>query len=159
MSFDVAAEAYDSFMGRYSSQLSAPLADFAQVHPGQSVLDVGCGTGVLTGELMARVGPAGVAAVDPSEPFVAATRARYEGVDVRHAPAERLPFPDDTFDAVLAQLVVHFMQDPVAGLSEMGRVTRPGGNGRRVRVGSRRAPGSPAALLGRGTGARPGCRR
>ena len=124
----MAAEAYDRYMGRYSTQLSAQLADVARVHPGQRVLDVGCGPGALTGELVARVGPSGVAAVDPSESFVAASRERHPGVDVRQAAAERLPFPDDAFDAALAQLVVHFMQDPVAGLAEMGRVTRPGGN-------------------------------
>jgi SAM-dependent methyltransferase len=68
-----------------------------------------------------------VSAVDPSRAFVAAVRERLPGVDVRRSAAERLPFPDDTFDAAAAQLVVHFMTDPVAGLREMGRVTRPGG--------------------------------
>jgi SAM-dependent methyltransferase len=68
-----------------------------------------------------------VTAVDPSAPFVAAARARNPGVDVRQAAAEHLPFPDGMFDAALAQLVVHFMGDPVAGLAEMARVTRPGG--------------------------------
>jgi SAM-dependent methyltransferase len=68
-----------------------------------------------------------VAAVDPSEPFVAAARERHPGVEIERAPAEHLPFPDDSFDAALAQLVVHFMADPVAGLREMARVTRPGG--------------------------------
>ena len=68
-----------------------------------------------------------MAAVDPSESFVAATRERYPGVDVREAPAEQLPFPNDVFDVALAQLVVHFMKDPVAGLAEMGRVTRRDG--------------------------------
>lgn len=48
-------------------------------------------------------------------------------MDVRRSAAEQLPFPDDAFDAALAQLVVHFMTDPVQGLREMGRVTRPGG--------------------------------
>jgi SAM-dependent methyltransferase len=127
VSFDVAAEAYDGFMGRYSRLLSGQLADFASVRRGQRVLDVGCGTGALTGELVARLGPDAVAAVDPSDPFVASTRARHPGVDVRRAPAEQLPFPDDAFDAALAQLVVHFMKDPVAGLTEMARVTRRGG--------------------------------
>jgi len=127
MSFDVAAEAYDRFMGRYSRLLSGPLAEFASVRRGQRVLDVGCGTGALTSELVARLGPAAVAAVDPSDPFVAATRERHPQVDVRRSPAEHLPFPDAAFDAALAQLVVHFMQDPVAGLAEMGRVTRRDG--------------------------------
>lgn len=127
MSFDVAADAYDQFMGRYSTLLSPQLADLAGIQPGQQVVDVGCGPGALTTELVARVGARAVAAVDPSEPFVEAARARHPGVDVRHAPAEHLPFADRTFDAALAQLVVHFMSDPVAGLAEMARVTRPGG--------------------------------
>lgn len=127
MSFDVAAEAYDRFMGRYSRLLSPQLADFAGVGAGQRVIDVGCGPGALTTELVARLGAESVSAVDPSEPFVAAARARHPGVDVRRASAEELPFPDDTFDASLAQLVVHFMTDPVAGLGEMARVTRAAG--------------------------------
>jgi SAM-dependent methyltransferase len=127
MGFDVAAESYDRFMGRYSRLLAPQLADFAEVRAGQRVLDVGSGPGALTAELVARLGAAAVAAVDPSAPFVAAARARYPGAEVAQASAERLPFPDGAFDAALAQLVVHFMTDPVAGLAEMRRVTRPGG--------------------------------
>jgi ubiquinone/menaquinone biosynthesis C-methylase UbiE len=127
MSFDVAAEAYDAFMGRWSRRLSAPFADHAGVRAGQRALDVGCGTGALTAELVARLGADAVAAADPSPPFVGAVRERFPAVDVREAPAEQLPFPDDGFDSTLAQLVVHFMPDPVAGLREMARVTRPGG--------------------------------
>ena len=127
MSFDVAADAYDRFMGRYSLLLAPQLADLAGVRAGQRVLDVGCGPGALTAELVARLGAAAVAAVDPSEPFVTAASVRNPGVTVLQASAERLPFPDQTFDAALAQLVVHFMADPVAGLAEMARVTMPGG--------------------------------
>src|SRR5688572_19161989 len=122
MTFNVAATAYDAFMGRYSAPLSPQLADLAGVETGQRVLDVGCGPGALTAELVRRVGAPNVAAVDPSEPFVTAARERQPGVDVRLAPAEDLPFEDDAFDAALAQLVVHFMDDPVAGLKEMRRV-------------------------------------
>ena len=127
MAFDVAADLYDRFMGRYSSQLSAGLAELAGVEARQRVLDVGCGPGVLTAELVRRVGPGRVAAVDPSEPFVEAARARHPGVDVRLGAAEDLPHADGTFDAALAQLVVHFMTDPVAGIAEMARVTRADG--------------------------------
>jgi SAM-dependent methyltransferase len=127
VSFDVAADAYDRFMGRYSRLLAPQLADFAGVRAGQRVLDVGCGPGALTAELVARVGPTGVAAVDPSASFVAAARERYPGVEVVQASAERLPFPDLTFDAAIAQLVVHFMPDPHEGLAEMARVTRRDG--------------------------------
>jgi ubiquinone/menaquinone biosynthesis C-methylase UbiE len=127
MSFDVAAEAYDRFMGRYSSLLSQQLADLAGVHAGQRVLDVGCGPGALTAELVTRLGAAAVAAVDPSEPFVAAAQTRNPGATVVQASAEQLPFADQSFDAALAQLVVHFMADAVAGLTEMKRVTRGDG--------------------------------
>jgi SAM-dependent methyltransferase len=123
--FAVAAEAYDSFMGKFSVQLAPALCEFAGVEHGR-VLDVGCGPGALTTELVRRLGPGAVAAVDPSEPFVEAARERHPGVDVRLAPAESLPFGDGEFDAALAQLVVHFMSDPVAGLREMMRVTHPG---------------------------------
>jgi SAM-dependent methyltransferase len=127
MSFTVAAHAYDRFMGRYSVLLSPQFADLAGVRAGQRVLDVGCGPGALTTELVARVGSASVSAVDPSEQFVAAARERHPGVRVEQAPAERLPFADDAFDAALAQLVVHFMSDPAAGVGEMKRVTRRDG--------------------------------
>ena len=91
------------------------------------MLDVGCGPGALTAELVRRLGPDAVTAIDPSPPFVAATAARFPRVDVRTGTAENLPFADDSFDVALAQLVVHFMADPVHGLAEMRRVTRPGG--------------------------------
>jgi SAM-dependent methyltransferase len=127
VSFAVGAEAYDRFMGRYSVPLAAVFADFAGVVDGQRVLDVGCGTGALTAELVSRVGPAAVTAVDPSEPFVAAVQERHPAVDVRLAAAEQLPFGENAFDVALAQLVVHFMTHPVEGLREMARVTREDG--------------------------------
>jgi SAM-dependent methyltransferase len=127
MSFAVSADAYDRFMGRYSIPLADVFADFAGVVPGNRVLDVGCGPGALTAELVRRVGDHLVAAVDPSTTFVEAARGRHPGVDVQCAAAERLPPADDTFDVALAQLVVHFMSDPVGGLREMARVTRPAG--------------------------------
>src|SRR5579862_2914374 len=127
VSFEVPADAYDRFMGRYSRHLSAQLADLAGVAAGQLVLDVGCGSGLLTAELVSRLGSEGVTAVDPSAQFVSAVRERQPGVRVERAAAEQLPFEAGAFDAALAQLVVHFMDDPVAGLREMGRVTREGG--------------------------------
>jgi SAM-dependent methyltransferase len=127
VSFIVGADAYDRFMGRYSAPLAPQLADFASITVAQRVLDVGCGPGALTAELVRRLGPDAVSAVDPSEPFVAAARQRHSGVSVQRAAAEHLPFEDDAFDAALAQLVVHFMADPVRGLREMARVTRKDG--------------------------------
>jgi ubiquinone/menaquinone biosynthesis C-methylase UbiE len=117
--------AYDSFMGRFSRRLAPLFADFAGVSGGQRVLDVGAGTGALTAELVARGGQ--VAAADPSPQFAATLRERYPDVDAREAPAEHLPWPDESFDAALAQLVVSFMKDAPAGIAEMRRVVRPGG--------------------------------
>ncbi|MET0863132.1 MAG: methyltransferase domain-containing protein [Nakamurella sp.] len=125
--FNVTAIAYGRFMGRYSEPLAGEFLPLLRLDPGDRVLDVGCGPGALTERLVRVVGATGVAAVDPSEPFVAATRERLPDIDVRRAPAERLPFGDDEFDCAAAQLVVHFMKDPVAGLTEMARVTRSGG--------------------------------
>jgi SAM-dependent methyltransferase len=127
VSFEVSADAYGRFMGRYSEPLAVEFVELAGARPGQRALDVGCGPGALTAQLVQRLGADAVAAVDPSEPFVAASRARFPQVDVQQASAEQLPFPDDSFDLVLAQLVVLFMSDPVAGLAEMARVARPGG--------------------------------
>jgi SAM-dependent methyltransferase len=125
VSFDVSADAYLQFMGQYSEPLAMRFADLPGIRAGQRVLDVGCGPGALTAELLNRA--AAVSAVEPSASFAAAVRARLPGVDVRQCPAEQLPFPDDTFDVAMAQLVVHFMADPVLGLREMTRVTQPGG--------------------------------
>lgn len=127
MSFEVAATAYDRFVGRYSTPLAPAFGDFARVRAQPRALDVGCGPGALTAELVRRLEAGSVAAVDPSEPFVEAARARYPGVDIRMSSAEALPYPDGDFDVTVAQLVVHFMADPVAGLAEMARVTRRDG--------------------------------
>jgi SAM-dependent methyltransferase len=123
--FNVSETSYDNFMGRYSVRLAPVFADFARVQEGDSVLDVGAGTGALTSELVRRGAKA--AAADPSPSFVAALERRLPGVDVRAATAEDLPWPDESFDAALAQLVLTFMTDAPAGIEEMRRVVRPGG--------------------------------
>jgi len=74
MSFDVSADAYGRFMGRFSELLAKQFLALAGVHRGQRALDVGCGPGALTAALVDRLGPAAVSAVDPSPPFVAAMR-------------------------------------------------------------------------------------
>jgi ubiquinone/menaquinone biosynthesis C-methylase UbiE len=125
--FRVAGDAYDRFMGRYSRALAAPFVDAVGVTAGARVLDVGCGTGALTEELVGRLGADAVAAVDPSESFVEACRNRNPDADVRLGRAEELPFADDEFDAALAQLVLHFVTEPDAAAAEMRRVLRPAG--------------------------------
>jgi ubiquinone/menaquinone biosynthesis C-methylase UbiE len=127
MTFAVSRKAYDAFMGRYADRLAPRLIAFADVQPGNRVLDVGCGPGSLTEALGGQVGADDVAAIDPSEPFAAAAAERVPGADVRVGTAESLPWADDTFDAGLSQLVVNFMADADAGIAELRRVVRPGG--------------------------------
>ncbi|MFT4217924.1 MAG: class I SAM-dependent methyltransferase [Micropruina sp.] len=126
MSLWLSGDAYDAFMGRYSRRLAVEFAAFAGVAPGLRALDVGCGPGALTGELLRRLGAGNVAACEPSEPFAAACAARYPGVDVRHGRAEQIPFGDGEFDLVAAQLVLHFVSDPVRARTEFVRVAAPG---------------------------------
>ena len=127
MSFAVAGDKYDRFMGRYSRELAPRFMEFAGVRAGTTAVDVGCGPGALTERLVAQLGPESVSAADPSEPFVAAATERAPGADVRQAAAEELPWEDNRFDAALSQLVVNFMRDADAGVSEMRRVVKPGG--------------------------------
>jgi ubiquinone/menaquinone biosynthesis C-methylase UbiE len=125
--FQHGAEIYDRYVGRYSPGLALAMREAAAVRPGQRALDVGCGPGALTAALADVVGAENVAAVDPSEPFVEAARARVPGARIVLGSAESIPFEDGEFDATLSQLVVNFLTDPEQGLSEMSRVTRPAG--------------------------------
>lgn len=130
--FDVSADSYVRFMGRFSAPLATSFADLglrglSDLGEGMSVLDVGCGPGMLTAELVRLLGEERVAAVDPQPSFVAAVQAAYPEVDAQVAAAEDLPYETASFGATLAQLVVHFMADPARGVQEMARVTVPGG--------------------------------
>ena len=127
MSFQVSAEVYRRFMGRFSAPLADELVALLAPAPGTTALDVGCGPGALTGRLAAILGQGAVWAVDPQETFVEALVDQWPEVHVAVSAAEQLPFDDDRFDLTAASLVVHFLADPVAGLTEMRRVTRPGG--------------------------------
>ena len=125
--FDADGADYDRFMGRYSRRLAGRFADFVGLQSGNRVLDVGCGPGALTTELIERVGAADVSAVDPSPSFVAACRERHPGVDVRTGGGEALDFLDSTFDRVMAQLVLHFVDDGEQVAREFQRVLLPAG--------------------------------
>lgn len=121
------AASYARFMGRFSEPLAHRFADLAPPPPSGRLLDVGCGPGVLTAVLAERYGAERVDAIDPSPAMVTSARERLPGVEVREGAAEALPYPDDAYAASYAQLVVHFMADPHAGVAELARVTRPGG--------------------------------
>src|SRR3954447_12207622 len=109
-------------MGRYSVRLAPLFAEFAGVAGGQRVLDVGAGTGALTRALVDC--GADVVAAEPSPEFTGVLRSRFPGLEVHQAPAEDLPFADDSFDIALAQLVIAFVEDAPAAVRELGRVAR-----------------------------------
>ena len=125
--FTAGGEAYDRFMGRYSIALAPLMADLVGVEPGQRALDVGCGPGAMTAELVRRLGPTSVMACDPAPGFLAAWRERPPEADNRAGRAEALPFDDDSADVGLSQLVFHFVSDPDTAVHELRRVVRPGG--------------------------------
>lgn len=110
------------------------LVELARLGPGDTALDVGCGTGALAIAVKDRVGSGGqVCGIDPSPEMVARARrkAAKAGVDVRFetAAVEALPFPDATFDAVLSSLMLHHLTDEGRrlGIGEIARVLKPGG--------------------------------
>jgi SAM-dependent methyltransferase len=127
VSFHRPASAYDRYMGRYGATLASAFVDVVDPGRDDRVLDVGCGPGALTTELVSRLGAGRVSAVDPSPSFAEACAHRLPGVDVRVAQAEALPFADHSFDVVCSQLVLNFLTDRAAGVAQMTRVARPGG--------------------------------
>ena len=118
---------YERRIGRYGPSLAQAFLAVCDLGKGGRVLDVGAGSGALTGALAAVVGADSVVAVDPDTDALELCRTRVPGVEAVLGTAERLPFGDGEFDAVLAQLVVGLLDDAHRGVGEMRRVARPGG--------------------------------
>ncbi|MFQ6397266.1 methyltransferase domain-containing protein [Nocardia sp. KC 131] len=99
--------------------------DLLHLHPGDPVVDVGCGSGRAVAELAAReTCPIGI---DPSETMLDAARTRWTALDFRHATAESLPLPDGSMTGYRADKVFHELACPTAALAEARRVLVPGG--------------------------------
>jgi SAM-dependent methyltransferase len=149
-----AAEVYEEFFVPALFLEWAPrVADAAQLAPGQTVLDVACGTGVLAREAARRVGPGGaVTGLDRNEGMLAVARRKAPAIDWRLGRAEALDLADAAMDAVVSQFGLMFFEDRRAALREMWRVVRPGGRiAVAVWAGLDRTPGyaAMAALLQR----------
>ena len=123
-----AASVYEEFFVPALFQQWAPvLASAAELQPGQRVLDVACGTGVLAREAARRVGAATVCGLDRNPAMLAVAGRVAPDIHWRPGRAEELPFEADAFDAVVSQFGLMFFDDPAAGLGEMRRVLCPGG--------------------------------
>ncbi len=110
------------------------IADLAQLQPGESVLDVGCGTGTLAMEALQRVGETGrVSGIDPSPQMIARANRKAErvgpAIDFQVGVIEQLSFPDQSFDVVLSTFMMHHLPDDLKrrGLGEIARALKPGG--------------------------------
>jgi ubiquinone/menaquinone biosynthesis C-methylase UbiE len=120
---------YERFMGRWSRLVGEEFLAWLDAPKGARWLDVGCGNGAFTEEVVAGYAPAAVTAVDPSEGQLAFARTRpgTEMVDFRTAGAQELPFTSESFDLAIMALVISFVPDPPKAVIEMSRVVRPGG--------------------------------
>jgi len=122
-------EAYERYMGRWSRRVAAVFIDWLAAPAGGRWLDAGCGTGELTAAILERAGPAAVVGVDPSEGFLALARERVADPRARFlaGDARALPAAAASVDAVVGGLMLNFVPEPAAAVSDMARVTVPGG--------------------------------
>ena len=123
-----AAEVYDAFfVPALFAEWAPRVAAEARLQPGMRVLDVACGTGVLTLEAAKAVAPTGAAVgVDLNPGMLGVARRKAPELEWQEAPAEALPFQAESFDAVLSQFGLMFFADKEAAVAEMWRVLRPG---------------------------------
>ncbi len=122
-------EAYERSIGRWSRVVGQQFLDWMAIPPGQRWLDVGCGNGAFTEEIIARCAPCAVSGLDPSQEQIDHARRREAGkmADYLTGDAQALPFADGAFDAAMMALVISFVPDPAGAVAEMARVVRPGG--------------------------------
>lgn len=121
--------AYERYMGVWSRLAGTQFLDWLAPAPGLRWLDVGCGNGAFTEELVARCAPSAVAGIDPAPAQIEFARSRPALAAARFevADAMALPFAEASFDAAVMPLVIFFVPEPARGVAEMRRVLRPGG--------------------------------
>jgi len=121
--------AYEVFLGRWTRLLAPRLLDFAEFGSEGPLLDVGTGTGSLAFAMASRWPGRRVVGIDIADPYIAHARSQAAGASATFevADASALCYEDNTFSGAAAQLVLNFVPDAKAAVSEMRRVTRPGG--------------------------------
>jgi ubiquinone/menaquinone biosynthesis C-methylase UbiE len=122
-------QAYERLMGRWSRIAAETFLHWLDAPKNLNWLDVGCGNGAFTEELIARCAPAAISAIDPSDEQLAYARTRpsVKMTEFRVGDGENLPFDDGTFDVAVMALVISFLRDPNKAAAEMARVVRPDG--------------------------------
>jgi SAM-dependent methyltransferase len=121
--------AYEPYVGRWSRLVAREFLAWLAVPRGARWLDVGCGTGALAQTILEKASPAAVKGIDPSAGFVGYAREQTKDkrADFAVGDAQALPEESGSYDAVVSGLVLNFVPKPELALSEMSRVTRPGG--------------------------------
>jgi len=124
-----AGDAYERYMGRWSRLVAREFLDWLALPAKLKWLDVGCGVGALTSEILARAAPSSVTGLDFSEGFLTYARKQipFANASFRPGDAQALPFADESFDAAVSGLVLNFVRSPERAAGEMRRVLRPGG--------------------------------
>ena len=121
-------QAYERLMGRWSRKVGVQFLDWCKVPARKAWLDVGCGNGAFTEEILAKANPSHVTGIDPAPAQIEFARKRLGGkATFQLGDAQSLPFADGTFDVACMALVIAFVPDPAKGVAEMKRVTRRGG--------------------------------
>lgn len=124
-----AGQSYEHYMGRWSRKIAERFVDWLAAGEGLDWLETGCGTGALTGTVLANCAPKSILATDRSADFVSHARDTIADPRVRFetADASALPADDSAADAAVSALVLNFIPDPAEALVEMQRALRPGG--------------------------------
>jgi SAM-dependent methyltransferase len=124
-----AGDSYDAYMGRWSRRIAPLFLDWLGVRDGLDWLEVGCGTGALSGAILERCQPKSLVAIDPSDGFLAKAResVRDDRLAFHVGDGQALPLESGSCDVVVSGLVLNFIPDRQTALSEMKRVARPGG--------------------------------
>lgn len=119
---------YEQYVGRWSRQVAPPFLSWLGLPAGLRWLDVGCGTGALCAAILDHCAPGSITGVEPSAGFLATAKENLAGrAALRQGNATAIPLGDAEVDVVVSGLVLNFVPDPHAAITEMARVTSSGG--------------------------------
>jgi SAM-dependent methyltransferase len=119
---------YEQYVGRWSRRIAPRFLSWLNIPAGRRWLDVGCGTGALSAAILDQCAPLSVIALEPSEGFLEKAKEQLGSrVLLRRGSAAEIPLDDRSVDVTVSGLVLNFVPNGRAAVSEMARVTAPGG--------------------------------